>query len=107
MAEICAAAAQRFQAIGADVEDGGPSFKGAVEIFQTLRAVMFSAMKADLLHTQRDALKPELIWNIEKGMALRSEEIGAAEIARGGGCPAAGATRPRRPTVVHPTSNGA
>jgi amidase len=83
VAEICAAAAQRFQAIGADVEDGGPSFKGAVEIFQTLRAVMFSAMKADLLHTQRDALKPELIWNIEKGMALQSEEIGAAEIARG------------------------
>ena len=39
-------------------------------------------MKADLLRTRRDALKPELIWNIEKGMALQSEDIGNAEIAR-------------------------
>jgi amidase len=83
VAEICAAAAQRFAAIGAAVEDGGPSFKGAVETFQTLRAVLFSAMKADLLRTRRDALKPELIWNIEKGMALQADEIGKAEIARG------------------------
>ena len=83
VAEICAAAAQRFQAIGAEVEDGGPSFKGAVDIFQTLRAVQFSAMKANMLRTRRDALKPELIWNIEKGLALQSDEIGAAEIARG------------------------
>ena len=82
VAEICAAAAQRFQAIGAAVEDGGPSFKGAVETFQTLRAVLFSAMKADLLRKRRDALKPELIWNIEKGLALQSDEIGGAEIAR-------------------------
>ena len=84
VAEICAAAAQRFQAIGATVEDGGPSFKGAVDIFQTLRAALFSAMKADLLRRRRDVLKPELIWNIEKGMALTSEEIGSAETARTG-----------------------
>ena len=83
VAEICAAAAQRFQAIGAEVEDRGPSFKGAVDIFQTLRAVLFSARKADMLRPRRDALKPELIWNIEKGLALQSDEIGAAEIARG------------------------
>jgi amidase len=82
VAEICATAAQRFQAIGATVEDGSPSFQGAVDTFQTLRAVLFSAMKADLLRTKRDALKPELIWNIEKGMALSSEEIGGAEVAR-------------------------
>ena len=81
--EVCAQAARRFEAVGATVEDGGPSFKGAVETFQTLRAVLFSAMKADLLRTRRDALKPELIWNIEKGMALQSDEIGGAEIARG------------------------
>lgn len=82
VADICAAAAQRFASIGAKVEDGGPSFKGAVDTFQTLRAVLFSAMKADLLRTRRDALKPELIWNIEKGLALQSDEIGRAEIAR-------------------------
>ena len=82
VAEICAAAAQRFKGFGAQVEDGGPSFEGAVDIFQTLRATLFSAMKADLLRTRRDALKPELIWNIEKGMALQSEDIGNAEIAR-------------------------
>ncbi len=83
VAEICSRAAQRFEALGTKVEDGGPSFKGAVDTFQTLRAVLFSAVKADLLRNKRDALKPELIWNIEKGMALKSDEIGKAEIARG------------------------
>ena len=39
-------------------------------------------MKADLLRTRREDLKPELIWNIEKGMALKSEDIGRAEVAR-------------------------
>ena len=83
VAEICSQAAQRFEALGIKVEDGGPSFKSAVDTFQTLRAVLFSAMKAELLRTKRNALKPELVWNIEKGMALKSDEIGKAEIARG------------------------
>ncbi len=83
VAQICSRAAQRFEAQGIKIEDGGPSFKGAIDTFQTLRAVLFSAMKADLLSTKRDALKPEIIWNIEKGMALKSDEIGKAEIARG------------------------
>jgi len=37
-----------------------------------------------LLETNRDDLKPEVVWNIEKGLALTSAEIGRAERARAG-----------------------
>src|SRR5262249_48925383 len=33
--------------------------------------------------TARDKLKPDVIWNIERGMALTATDIGRAETARG------------------------
>ncbi len=84
VAEICARAAQRvFADMGAAVEDACPDFSDAPETFQTLRAVRFAAAKAPLLETERARLKPEVIWNIEKGLALDGEEIGRAMRARG------------------------
>jgi amidase len=81
--EICAAAAGRFAEMGAVVEEACPDFSGAVETFQTLRAAGFAADLAPLLETRRDLLKPEVIWNIEKGLALSADDIGRAERARG------------------------
>ena len=36
-----------------------------------------------LLDTYRDLLKPEVIWNIEKGLRLTGAEIARAEAQRG------------------------
>jgi len=47
-----------------------------------LRAAIFATEHADHLREHRDMLKPEVIWNIEKGLALTAEEIGRAEIAQ-------------------------
>ena len=79
---ICAEAAEHFAAMGAEVDDACPDFSDAIESFQTLRAAAFAAGMAPLLRDHRDKLKPEVIWNIEKGMALTADEIGRAERAQ-------------------------
>ena len=83
VARICAAAANRFADLGVAVEEACPDLADAIDIFQTLRAAYFAADKASLLERHREQLKPELIWNIEKGLALSADEIGRAEVARG------------------------
>ena len=80
---ICRQAAERFAGMDIAVDDACPDFSGALEAFQVLRAAGFAADKAALLRQHRDKLKPEVIWNIEKGLALSAEEIGRAELARG------------------------
>jgi amidase len=42
----------------------------------------FAATMAPLLEAHRGLLKPEVIWNIEKGMALSADDIGRAERER-------------------------
>lgn len=83
VARICAAAARRFEALGATVEDAHPDLSGAHDAFQTLRALGFAAAHADHLRDHRDKLKPDVVWNIEKGLALTGAEVGAALSARG------------------------
>jgi len=93
VAALCAAAAERLAAQGfelvelAQVPAGQrPDFAEAPETFQTLRAAGYAAGKAELLASHRDQLKPEVIWNIEKGMALTADSIGAALRAQGRLC---------------------
>jgi amidase len=80
---LCTRAAESFADLGAEVELACPDLGDVEEIFQTLRAAHFAASKAALLEEHRDQLKPEVIWNIEKGMALTADDIGRAERARG------------------------
>jgi len=81
--EICRQAAEAFAGQGISVEEACPDFSGALETFQTLRAASFAANMGPLLREHRDKLKPEVIWNIEKGMALNADAIGQAEVMRG------------------------
>ena len=81
--EICASAARLFEGMGAVVEEACIDLGDAEETFQTLRAVQFVASYSDLLEHHRDELKPEVIWNLEKGYALTAREIAEAELARG------------------------
>jgi amidase len=83
VAEICGAAVRRFEGLGARVDLACPDFSDAPDIFQTLRAMGFATSKAELYKKHKDKLKPEIIWNIEKGQRLTIEEVGRAERARG------------------------
>jgi amidase len=82
VAAVCCRAANRFSELGVVVEEAHPDFTGVQEVFHTLRALNFVVTKAHLLRDHRDLLKPELVWNIEKGLALTPEKIIAAETGR-------------------------
>jgi amidase len=81
--EICAKAADSFSGMGAIVEETGPDLHDAEEIFQVLRADGFAAEFEDLMVKHRDKMKPELIWNIEKGLALDCDDVRRARMAQG------------------------
>ena len=76
--DIARQAAARLQDRGTVVEEKGPDFSGATEIFQTLRALRFVAAYAPHLEKHRALVKPDVIWNIERGLALDAATIGRA-----------------------------
>ena len=82
VADICRKAAFRFAEIGAIVEEAHPDFTEAHDTFNVLRAKNFAISKKNLLETKRDLLKPEVIWNIEKGLALTMADHHRAETQR-------------------------
>jgi amidase len=82
VAAITRAAAQRLSEAGVIVEEAYPDLSEAHETFQTLRALNFAISHRALLENHRDKLKPEVIWNIEKGLALSASDIVRAETNR-------------------------
>ena len=80
---ICSAAARRFEDLGAVVEEACPDVSDAPATFRTVRAVGYVADHRSLYEEQRDKLKSEVVWNIELGLSLTTDEIGRAELARG------------------------
>jgi amidase len=83
VAAICRQGAGRFAEAGAIVEEAAPDFSGARETFQAIRGSLYLANHATLLDRYRDQLKPEVIWNIEKGMNQNGGELARAQIERG------------------------
>ncbi len=83
VAEICRAGASRLAEAGSHVEDACPDFSGSLETFQTLRAAAFVVNRAPLLEKHRDKMKPEMIWNIEKGMKQTTGDVSQALTERG------------------------
>jgi amidase len=80
---LCAAAARRFAEAGVIVEETCPDFGGAIEAFGVLRALGFVAGHREHYENHRDRLKPDIIWNLERGLALSTDDIARAELARG------------------------
>jgi amidase len=83
IAEMILAAARKLEGQGVIVEEAHPDLSEAMSCFQTLRALGFATGMRQLLVDHRDLLKPEVIWNIEKGLRLSGEEIARAEAQRG------------------------
>jgi len=79
---VTEAAARRFEALGAVVEEACPDYSGASEAFQALRGVNFAT--AHRLHylNHRDSLKPDVVWNIEMGRAKTVAEVAEANAIR-------------------------
>jgi len=83
VAEICAAAAQRFAELGASVEEACPDLGDARDIFHVLRANQFVGDLAPIVEENRDRVRAEVVWNLEQGYKLTAESLARAERARG------------------------
>ena len=64
------------------VEEAHPDLSEAHDAFQVLRAQHFVMSLGSLLESHRDKLKPEVIWNIEKGLVLKAADVARAEQQR-------------------------
>jgi amidase len=82
VAAITRKAAERFAELGAVVEEAHPDLSETHDCFQVLRAYYFFLSRAKLLRSHRDLLKPEVIWNVEKGARITMEDLERAEAQR-------------------------
>lgn len=82
--EVGRRAISTFEGMGSRVDEATIDLGDAEDTFQTLRGTQYVAGVGRLLADHRDLLKDEVIWNIEHGLSLTPEQIGLAEVARGG-----------------------
>jgi amidase len=83
VAEICAAAAARFQEIGARVDEACPDLRDARAIFKVLRANQLVGDLAPIVDAHRERVRREVLWNVDLGRKMSAEEIADAERRRG------------------------
>lgn len=82
VAAICRAAAEKLSREGVIVDEAHPDLSEAHEAFQVLRAHFFAASHGPKLRDYPHLLKPEMIWNVEKGLKLTMPELLKAEAQR-------------------------
>jgi amidase len=71
---VCNAARSIFTTLGCDVVDAEPDFDGVDELFQTLRAEGYAAALRGDLERGRAELKDTVVWNVEQGLKLTSDD---------------------------------
>jgi amidase len=80
--ELCARAARRFEELGCVVEEAAPDLGEAEEIFMALRSQHFLVAHEKLLERHRDLIKPDIVWNVEKGEQQTTSRLAWAERGR-------------------------
>jgi len=83
--EIEAAASGAVEGLGGhgvDVSGDIPDFTGALDGFQTLRAVLLGTMMGDMLQTERERINEDIVGNIERGFAVTPQQLFEAERIR-------------------------
>ena len=68
--------------LGCLVEEAHPDLTGGAEAFDTIRALRFAADHAATLRDHRGQLKDTVIWNIERGLALTTDQVTRAHQLR-------------------------
>ena len=86
VAAICSAAIRKLENVGTDVTDNCPDFSASHGAFATLRAASYATVFEETLNEHREKLKPEVIGNIEQGLALKTSDVGLAERQRAALC---------------------
>jgi amidase len=80
--EICTKAVRRFEEIGAIVEEAAPDLGNIGEAFLALRSQHYVVDRELMLQTHRPLIKPDIIWNTERGLKQSPSDVAAAERER-------------------------
>jgi amidase len=80
--EICERAVRRFEELGCVIEEYAPDLGAIEEAFMVLRSQHFVVDRELQLQTHRDLIKPDIIWNTEKGLAQTPSRLAWAERER-------------------------
>ena len=80
--ELCSEAARRFEELGCIVEEASPDIGAADEAFHILRSQHFIVDRELQLRSHRDKLKPDIIWNTERGLAQTPSDLARADRER-------------------------
>jgi amidase len=73
---------KKLERAGANVELACPDLRDAREIFHVLRANSFRARFRELTKAQRATLKDTIVWNLEAGERLTTDDLDRAWAAR-------------------------
>jgi amidase len=74
-------AAAVLASLGATVEEATIDFAGADDVFGNTRAIDFATELGPLVESRPELVKPEIIWNVEKGFALDARQLIATTAA--------------------------
>lgn len=76
-------AMRHVEHLNTDVVETCPDFSSAFDTFQVLRAHLVATLHEGTLVAHRESIKPDIIWNIEKGLQQPLSALQAAERSRG------------------------
>ncbi|WP_122262067.1 amidase [Ornithinimicrobium cerasi] len=78
-------AAGRLVALGAQVEESCPDLSGADRVFDVQRALDMALALGPTIQGHRDdgTVKADVVWNVDRGLALTGADVVAATLARG------------------------
>jgi amidase len=80
--EICAREVRRFEQAGCIVEEFAPDLGALEDAFMVLRSQHFVVDRELQLQTHRAQLKPDIVWNTERGLAQTPSQLAWAERER-------------------------
>ena len=83
VAEVCRRAMEALERDGIAVVADHPDLSEAEVAFDVPRALFFATLLGAELPQARDVLKPELVWNIERGLAVDGDAVRDATAAQG------------------------
>ncbi len=83
VAEVCRRAMEALERDGIAVVADHPDLSEAEVAFDVPRALFFATLLGAELPLARDVLKPELVWNIERGLAVDGNAVRDATAAQG------------------------
>ena len=83
VAEVCTQAMEALERDGITVVADHPDLSDAEVAFDVPRALLFAALLGAELPQARGVLKPEVVWNVERGLAVDGDAVRASIAAQG------------------------